>query len=183
MTVTEWMKNMVYLYVDICVLILLPHSCLHLSPFVIKDTLFIKDTVLMVWGSFIYLSFLYKGFIKCKALTIHMCPISICSFFHWPCHVVSLIIYELLLFVLSDESHYHPWLVCCTHHTVPNLNQFLFYIFYFSVLPDVRTLALKVCFLILERNSIYIACNMHTSLLVHVLNFWSVCKKPSYPVL
>lgn len=102
----------------------LPQSCLPLSPFIIKDTLFIKDVVLMVWGSFICLSFLYKWFIKCKALSIYVCPISVCSFFHWSCHVVSLIINVFLLFVLSDESHYHPWHVCCTRHTVPNLTHF-----------------------------------------------------------
>jgi len=46
-----------------------------------------------------------------------MCPISVCSFFHWSCHVVSLIMYMLLLFVLADESHYHllgneGWMSC-----------------------------------------------------------------------
>jgi len=128
-----------------------PQSCLHLNPFLIKDTLFIRDIVIMVWGSLICLSFLYKWFIKCKALSIHTCPISVCSFFHWSCHIVSLILFMSYWFLCCQI--YHPWLVCCTHHTVPNFTSFYSTFSAFGV-AWCWILSLIVCFLILERNSI-----------------------------
>ena len=120
---SEWRTWYIYMLIFVF-WFSIPQSCLHLHPFKIEETLFIKDIVLMVWGSFIHVSFLYKWFIKCKTLSIHKCPISVCSFFDWSFHLVVLITYMLLLFMLSDELHYHPWLVCCTHHTVPNLTNF-----------------------------------------------------------